>query len=122
MVDPAAKLTQDMLATIGRTYLQNVYHIQNMSTMDNVTANDVRIEMMKGEITGELCLQLFDSIIMNRYDYMVRSAVIDKIRHPLLRVRTAALEQAERYEQSPGDLGDFEEIVAAIDREINSSK
>lgn len=54
--------------------------------------------------------QLFDELI--RKEYVA----------PLQRVRLAALEQAERYEQSPGDLGDFEEIVKVIDGIIREVK
>lgn len=43
-------------------------------------------------------------------------------RNSLLRVRLAALEQAQRYESSPGDLGDFQDIVDVIDRELGDGK
>jgi hypothetical protein len=50
--------------------------------------------------------QLFDELIREKYVA------------PLQRVRLAAVEEAQRYEQSPGDLGEFEPIVKVIDEII----
>lgn len=48
------------------------------------------------------------------YDLIIRKEYFD----PLLEVRIRVLEQAERYERSPGNLGEFKPIVQYIDEKL----
>ena len=73
--DGVTKLTGDMARNIAQKYLQNIQRIQSQHDIEDLTARDFQRKYDKAEITSEVCLELLDSLILSRYDYLVDNAI-----------------------------------------------
>ena len=69
------KLTGEMARIVSNRYLHNLHRVQAEFDMENVTLDAARRSQMRAEVPAEVCLEMMDALIMQRFDYLVKREV-----------------------------------------------
>lgn len=89
------QLTAEMVRSLSQQYLNNLHRVQAEHDIDNLTRRDMEKSITTAQVTAEVCLNLLDSLIISRYDYLIKQEVERQVEKKLAD-RVAAMTTAAR--------------------------
>lgn len=69
------QLTAEMTRALSQQYLNYLHRVQAEHDIDNITRLEIEKSITAAQVTADVCLSLLDSIILSRYDYLIRQEV-----------------------------------------------